>query len=662
MCGKDRGTDMKLAGYTRQNPALNPVMCSKISDLGTLWQNAPQDGTERTFADALCEYAARVCYRSTSKMGTVPNFLHKIIENSHLDVIEHVTVAVKGKGPYTAPHRIQEFNRHCEFTVDMDNSWTLSANLRVWLEFFRAGKVIGAVPWLKAVAPKVFEEFDCDGGVPRINLGTVTGHNDEVMMPREVGQARVTLLGYMSPIVTPYNVHGTATFLIEGVSRSFTHQLVRHRLGSYSQESQRYTQYDSAMKSNFPPKIPSMIDFVGPKRNGHCLFSIEQEKFIVDLYVKGFNCEELGRKFDVHPTTIRGMVVTHGVELRDMQAAKTRHIKTDFFDEIDTPIKSQLLGLIYADGNIAQRDNVPDHGSITQHSDYKAWLKRLGKLWGGNVISGGREESSKVSIPGKKLAQTLVKHGAVPAKSKILEPPKLSGELARHFIRGYIEGDGHIGDPKNKRVICIVGTKLLLKWIQSEMRDAFGGKRPMDQKIHEGNGCFSLHICGKFQMQEVIEWLYEGFDFYYSHPAKLERATLISDKIKSEFYRQLSEWSDLMGVIYPSEFTPMSASLFVHAIEESAQAYANLRQIGVLKEDARSLLPNAARTRIVVSMNFGAWDHFFWLRAVDKAAQWEIREVAQVMLEMLHEVAPNVFKEHWVEYQKMLSKGVWNGN
>lgn len=34
--------------------------------------------------------------------------------------------------------------------------------------------------------------------------------------------------------------HASYTFSIEGVSRSLTHQLVRHRIASYSQQSQRY--------------------------------------------------------------------------------------------------------------------------------------------------------------------------------------------------------------------------------------------------------------------------------------------------------------------------------------------------------------------------------------------------------------------------------------
>ena len=52
--------------------------------------------------------------------------------------------------------------------------------------------------------------------------------------------------------------------------------------------------------------------------------------------------------------------------------------------------------------------------------------------------------------------------------------------------------------------------------------------------------------------------------------------------------------------------------------------YNEFRAAGIRKEDARFLLPNAAETRMVVSMPLHAWSHFCWLRAVDKAAQWEI--------------------------------------
>lgn len=46
---------------------------------------------------------------------------------------------------------------------------------------------------------------------------------------------KLVKMGHMSPIE-----HPTFTFAIEGISRACSHQLVRHRLASYSQQSQRY--------------------------------------------------------------------------------------------------------------------------------------------------------------------------------------------------------------------------------------------------------------------------------------------------------------------------------------------------------------------------------------------------------------------------------------
>lgn len=56
-------------------------------------------------------------------------------------------------------------------------------------------------------------------------------------------------LGHESPIE-----HVTFTFAAEGVSRSLTHQLVRHRIASYSQQSQRYVKLEQ-FEYVIPPSI-----------------------------------------------------------------------------------------------------------------------------------------------------------------------------------------------------------------------------------------------------------------------------------------------------------------------------------------------------------------------------------------------------------------------
>ncbi len=56
-------------------------------------------------------------------------------------------------------------------------------------------------------------------------------------------------VGHESPIE-----HVSFTFAAEGVSRTLTHQLVRHRIASYSQQSQRYVKLDQ-FEYIMPPAI-----------------------------------------------------------------------------------------------------------------------------------------------------------------------------------------------------------------------------------------------------------------------------------------------------------------------------------------------------------------------------------------------------------------------
>ncbi len=60
------------------------------------------------------------------------------------------------------------------------------------------------------------------------------------------------------------------------------------------------------------------------------------------------------------------------------------------------------------------------------------------------------------------------------------------------------------------------------------------------------------------------------------------------------------------------------------------------------QQDARYLLPNAAETKIVVTMNARELLHFFRVRCCNRA-QWEIREMAERMLAHVKRVAPTIF-------------------
>jgi thymidylate synthase (FAD) len=63
------------------------------------------------------------------------------------------------------------------------------------------------------------------------------------------------------------------------------------------------------------------------------------------------------------------------------------------------------------------------------------------------------------------------------------------------------------------------------------------------------------------------------------------------------------------------------------------------------RQTARSLLPNAAETKIVVTGNARAWRHFIELRG-SPHADTEIRRLAMATLEVLRGEAPNLFGDY----------------
>jgi len=100
-------------------------------------------------------------------------------------------------------------------------------------------------------------------------------------------------------------------------------------------------------------------------------------------------------------------------------------------------------------------------------------------------------------------------------------------------------------------------------------------------------------------------------------------------------------------------------AMFVDATEASLAAYTELleglekRFAGVenavlrrkqARQAARSVLPNATETRIVVTGNYRAWRHFVAMRATEHA-DVEIRALAVACLRELARVAPNVFAD-----------------
>lgn len=89
---------------------------------------------------------------------------------------------------------------------------------------------------------------------------------------------------------------------------------------------------------------------------------------------------------------------------------------------------------------------------------------------------------------------------------------------------------------------------------------------------------------------------------------------------------------------------PDAKEKFEKLMEEISNVYNEFVEMGIPAEDARFVLPNAAETKIVVTMNARSLLHFFEERCCNRA-QWEIRAMANMMLAEVRKVAPVLFEK-----------------
>lgn len=146
---------------------------------------------------------------------------------------------------------------------------------------------------------------------------------------------------------------------------------------------------------------------------------------------------------------------------------------------------------------------------------------------------------------------------------------------------------------------------------------------------------------GHFSTLEHVSYTFavDGVSRALTH--QLVRHRLASFNQQSQRY---VKFKDGLNTIKPASVAENEEAnaLFDEAIDAAVEAYKKLLDAGVPAEDARYLLPNAAETKIVVTMNVRELLHFFELRCCNRA-QWEIRELAHKMLELVRPTAPYVF-------------------
>jgi thymidylate synthase (FAD) len=170
------------------------------------------------------------------------------------------------------------------------------------------------------------------------------------------------------------------------------------------------------------------------------------------------------------------------------------------------------------------------------------------------------------------------------------------------------------------------------------------GAAELEEKISDeqaGKLVRKLVDMGHFSTLEHVSFTFaiEGVSRVLTH--QLVRHRIASYSQQSQRYVKEHNFATIMPPSISAR--PDAREKFEAINKEIQRLYTEWTEMGIPAEDARYILPNAAETKIVVTMNARTLHHFFELRCCSRA-QWEIRTLAEKMLLEVKKIAPALFE------------------
>lgn len=183
--------------------------------------------------------------------------------------------------------------------------------------------------------------------------------------------------------------------------------------------------------------------------------------------------------------------------------------------------------------------------------------------------------------------------------------------------------------------------KTAIEVLETESEKYFGergkeGERLFKQIVSSGHTSTLEHITFTFAVENVSRALL----------AQLTRHRHISFSVQSQRYVKLSSDSRSGGFDYvvprkleAEVYTPQ-IDAFEKAMWAAQDSYNKLIEMGVPQEDARAVLPNAAATNLVMTLNLRTALEFYNKRKPGNGAQNEITQLAEAIKNEITAVEP----------------------
>lgn len=222
---------------------------------------------------------------------------------------------------------------------------------------------------------------------------------------------------------------------------------------------------------------------------------------------------DLAKEYPVTSTAIRELLKRHGYKAKPQSELQRKYdINENFFDVIDTEEKAYILGLLYADGCNNTPRNAVMLSLIECDLDI---LKKISSLIQPTKPIGyiNNTNSYQITIQNKHISQKLISLGCDRAKTYKLKFPsseQVPGKLIKHFIRGYFDGDGWVGE----NAICIVSTLDFCNSLAELLKDKFNINCYIRARHPERKNNIRMLELNRKQARTFLKWIYNDSTIY----------------------------------------------------------------------------------------------------------------------------------------------------
>lgn len=265
------------------------------------------------------------------------------------------------------------------------------------------------------------------------------------------------------------------------------------------------------------------------------LIPMEEYENIINLYESGLSQAKIGKMYNVGHYIIGKILRKCGVAARDDSHKSRKYtINENYFDNIDTPNKAYLLGLLLSDGcnyppqhrvklELQERDKeILNKINIEFQSNKPLAFNNL------NSKNANWQNTYRLDITNKRISDRLSELGVVQNKSLILAfPTWLDESMYAPLLRGYLDGDGHIEWGKT-RFITLVGTSQFCEHVKNFCENQLKIKCSVHDTANKDSNTKLLYIGGKAGVKQFLDFIYKDADLY------LERKYNIYQKICME--------------------------------------------------------------------------------------------------------------------------------